>query len=261
MNLENTPDNFNLKLSDTDWAKKYIRDSFEKLSFSLSDLQIEFFLTYYRLLVEKNRVMNLTAITKFEDVVQKHFIDSALVCKSDCEQLHLNPFTGRLIDVGSGAGFPGIPLKILFPELEVVLLDSLNKRVLFLNEVIHTLGLTGITAVHGRAEEAAFDSSYREGFDYCVSRAVASLSSLSEYCLPFVKRGGIFIAYKSAGIDQECQEAKKAVFLLGGDTESVKTAKIPDTDIERLFVFIRKNRGTPAKYPRKAGTPTKNPLS
>ncbi|MCD7715306.1 MAG: 16S rRNA (guanine(527)-N(7))-methyltransferase RsmG [Lachnospiraceae bacterium] len=296
---------------DRENAKNYIKNCFINADIILSEQQTEQFLTYYELLVEKNRVMNLTAITEFEDVAQKHFLDSVLVSVStpsvhmslnvkilsdnNSANNYINNGTTdnntktntktntntntetntntntcmrantdaalKLIDVGSGAGFPGIPLKIVFPDLQVVLLDSLNKRVQFLNEVICKLQLSDITAVHGRAEDAAFDSSYREGFDICVSRAVANLSSLSEYCLPFVRRGGTFIAYKSAEIDQECLDAKKAIFLLGGSITSINRAQIPDTDIERSFVFIRKERGTPAKYPRKAGTPTKSPLS
>ncbi|MCC8137959.1 MAG: 16S rRNA (guanine(527)-N(7))-methyltransferase RsmG [Clostridiales bacterium] len=234
--------------------KDYLRESFDKIGIQLSELQADQFFTYYELLIEKNRVMNLTAITDYEDVVQKHFVDSVLPWKN------MDPLSGRLIDVGTGAGFPGIPLKIVFPNLKVVLLDSLNKRVCFLKDTINILKLSDIIAIHGRAEDAASDPAYREGFDYCVSRAVANLASLSEYCLPFVRRGGMFIAYKSADIEQECLEAKKAVFLLGGVTESVCKTSIPDTDIERSFVMIRKERGTPVRYPRKAGVPTRSPL-
>ncbi|MCC8050837.1 MAG: 16S rRNA (guanine(527)-N(7))-methyltransferase RsmG [Clostridiales bacterium] len=234
--------------------EQYIRNCFDQAGLPLSERQAEQFLIYYDLLIEKNRVVNLTAITEFEDVVKKHFLDSVLVWKT----FPLTP--GRLIDIGTGAGFPGIPLKIVFPELQVVLLDSLNKRIAFLDTLIEKLELTSVSAVHGRAEDLASDSFYREKFDFCVSRAVANLSSLSEYCLPFVKRGGVFIAYKSVEIDQECQDAKKAIFLLGGVLESREKTRIPGTDIERSFIVVRKERGTPAKYPRKAGTPTKSPL-
>ncbi|MCC8101257.1 MAG: 16S rRNA (guanine(527)-N(7))-methyltransferase RsmG [Clostridiales bacterium] len=256
----------------------YLREHFQKIGIALSELQVDQFLLYYELLIEKNKVMNLTAITKFEDVVQKHFIDSVLILYpydcflSECFcTVHLddtemmddrkkNHTCHSLIDVGTGAGFPGIPLKILCPDFEILLLDSLNKRVLFLEEVISKLKLERITAIHARAEEAARDLRYREQFDFCVSRAVANLSSLSEYCLPFVKREGYFISYKSAAVDQECLDAKKAIFLLGGKMMEIRKVSIPDTDIERSFIYIKKERGTSIKYPRKAGIPSKSPL-
>lgn len=232
----------------------YLQEQFKKAGFVLSEIQTDQFLLYYELLIEKNKVMNLTAITEFEDVIQKHFIDSALLLSvSDiCCQ--------SVIDVGTGAGFPGIPLKILCPDMHVLLLDSLNKRVLFLNDLILRLKLQNITAIHARAEEAARDPKYREKYDLCVSRAVVHLSSLNEYCLPFVKRGGCFVSYKSASVEQECVDAKKAIYLLGGKLDEIKKVTIPDTEIERSLIFISKERGTSAKYPRKAGIPAKNPL-
>ncbi len=213
------------------------------------------FLTFYEMLVEKNKVMNLTAITEFEDVVEKHFLDSI----SLCQVMDLNkPLT--LLDLGTGAGFPGIPLKIMFPELKITLADSLNKRLLFLNEVMEALNLKDIETVHGRAEELSKRKDYRESFDLCVSRAVANLSTLSEYCLPFIHTSGKFISYKSGEVEVELKDAKKAVFVLGGEIEDVIHFTLPDSDIKRSFVVINKVHATPKAYPRKAGTPSKSPL-
>ena len=231
----------------------------EQLSITLSGEQKQQFLTYYEYLVEKNKVMNLTAITEYEEVITKHFLDSLAVVKTSC--FKPEKLAGkRLIDIGTGAGFPGIPLKIAFPELEILLLDSLNKRINFLNEVTEMLGLTKINTVHGRAEDYAKQKGYRESFDFCVSRAVANLSTLSEYCIPFVKPGGCFISYKSGGVDQELIQAEKAVKILGGQREEVVRFSLADTDMDRSFVVIRKAKPTPKKYPRKAGLPSKEPL-
>lgn len=225
----------------------------DELGIALKDEQMQQFLTYYEMLVEKNKVMNLTAITEFDEVVEKHFLDSLSLVKAyDLTQ------PVRILDLGTGAGFPGIPLKIAFPELEIVLADSLNKRILFLDEVIAELGLQKITTVHARAEELARNKEYRESFDLVVSRAVANLASLSEYCVPFVKLGGKFISYKSGEIDEELVNAKRAIFLLGGKTEEV--VKFDLYDQKRSFVLIKKEKGIPKTYPRKAGTPTKSPL-
>lgn len=231
----------------------------EQLSITLSGEQKQQFLTYYEYLVEKNKVMNLTAITEYEEVITKHFLDSLAVVKTSC--FKPEKLAGkRLIDIGTGAGFPGIPLKIAFPELEILLLDSLNKRINFLNEVTEMLGLTKINTVHGRAEDYAKQKEYRESFDFCVSRAVANLSTLSEYCIPFVKQGGCFISYKSGSVDQELIQAEKAVKILGGQREEVVRFSLADTDMDRSFVVIRKAKPTPKKYPRKAGLPSKEPL-
>lgn len=218
----------------------------------LTDKQIQQFLTYYEMLVEKNKVMNLTAITDYNEVIEKHFLDSLQIAK----YVDLNGKS--LIDIGTGAGFPGIPLKIAFPKLKVVLLDSLNKRIKFLNEVIHELGLENVETLHGRAEDYGKHVDYREQFDFCVSRAVANLSSLSEYCIPFVKKDGYFIPYKSGNIDEELETANKAVFLLGGKLDKVEKFALEDS--QRSFVFIKKINNTAKKYPRKAGLPTKEPL-
>ncbi|MFQ9156101.1 MAG: 16S rRNA (guanine(527)-N(7))-methyltransferase RsmG [Blautia sp.] len=231
----------------------------EQLSITLSGEQKQQFLTYYEYLVEKNKVMNLTAITEYEEVITKHFLDSLAVVKTSC--FKPEKLAGkRLIDIGTGAGFPGIPLKIAFPELEILLLDSLNKRINFLNEVTEMLGLTKINTVHGRAEDYAKQKGYRESFDFCVSRAVANLSTLSEYCIPFVKQGGCFISYKSGSVDQELIQAEKAVKILGGQREEVVRFSLADTDMDRSFVVIHKAKPTPKKYPRKAGLPSKEPL-
>ena len=227
----------------------------EQLGIRLSEKQLEQFQCYYERLIEKNKVMNLTAITEYEEVVDKHFVDSILL--GSVKELSGKK---RVIDVGTGAGFPGIPLKIVYPELEITLLDSLNKRVKFLNEVIEELGLTGIQAVHSRAEDLAQDAAYRQQYDICVSRAVANLATLSEYCIPFVKQGGYFISYKSTQIEEELKQAKKAVQVLGGTLEQIETVQIPGTTIERQFVMIRKSGTTPKKFPRKAGTASKTPI-
>lgn len=227
----------------------------QQLHIALSEKQMEQFLQYYELLVEKNKVMNLTAITEFDEVVEKHFLDSVSLTKQ--MDLH-QPL--KVLDLGTGAGFPGIPLKIVFPELEITLMDSLNKRVLFLQDVISSLQLENIEAVHGRAEEAARNKKYRESFDLCVSRAVANISTLSEYCLPFVKIGGSFISYKSSTIEDELEDGKKGIAILGGKVKDVYKFTLPDSELQRSFVIIEKEKKTPKAYPRKAGTPSKEPL-
>ena len=231
------------------------KNGLQQLHIALSEKQMEQFLQYYEMLVEKNKVMNLTAITEFDEVVEKHFLDSVSLTKQ--MDLH-QPL--KVLDLGTGAGFPGIPLKIVFPELEITLMDSLNKRVLFLQDVISSLQLQDIEAVHGRAEEAARNKKYREGFDLCVSRAVANISTLSEYCLPFVKIGGSFISYKSSTIEDELEDGKKGIAILGGKVKDVYKFTLPDSELQRSFVIIEKEKKTPKAYPRKAGTPSKEPL-
>ena len=233
----------------------YIIDEMHKLGISLAEQQSEQLYEYYRLLVEWNSFMNLTGITEFSEVVQKHFVDSLSIVKVK----NMND-VDNLIDVGTGAGFPGLPLKIVFPHLKVTLLDSLNKRIDFLNAVIEKTGLTGIETIHGRAEDFAKPGLKREIYDLCVSRAVANLATLSEYCLPYVKIGGEFIPYKSGEVADELQDAKSAVFLLGGKVESCENFDLPGSDIHRSLVQIKKVGGCPKKYPRKAGMPSKVPL-
>lgn len=233
------------------------------LGIEITDKQIDQFNTYFELLVEWNKVMNLTTITEFSDVCKLHFVDSLMASK-------FYDFSAKnysLVDIGTGAGFPGIPLKIIFPNLNVSLLDSLNKRLKFLNEVIDKLGLNNeegqIVTVHGRAEDMAAHSKtgiLREKFDIGCARAVANLSTLSEYCLPYVKKRGVFISYKSADIKDEVSSAGKAIKLLGGKTRSVNEFVLPDTDVNRSIIIIDKCKNTMPMYPRKAGLPSKEPL-
>lgn len=227
----------------------------EQLELQLDERQKEQFDQYYQLLVEWNKVMNLTGITEYDEVNEKHFIDSLAIVKA------VDP--GKIesvIDIGTGAGFPGIPLKIAFPHLKVVLLDSLKKRINFLDEVIRTLELKDILTLHGRAEDYAKQKEYRESFDLCVSRAVANLATLSEYCLPYVKTGGKFVSYKSGTVDEELQQSKKAVHVLGGNLLETVKFQLPGTEIGRSFVMIQKVKETNKKYPRKAGLPAKEPI-
>lgn len=232
-----------------------LKNRMDRLQIETNENMLEQFDLFYHLLVEWNKVMNLTGITEYEEVVEKHFADSLSLARFlDLNKIH------TVIDVGTGAGFPGIPLKIAFPHLKVVLLDSLNKRINFLNEVIAKLDLREIHTIHGRAEEYARKPEYREQFDLCVSRAVANLSVLSEYCIPYIRIGGIFVPYKSGEIDEEVAASRKAVDILGGQIDHVEKFQLSDTDIHRSFVFINKIKNTQKKYPRKAGTPAKEPL-
>ena len=229
------------------------KEGLEKLNINLSDHQIEQFLSYYEMLIEKNKVMNLTAITEYDEVIEKHFLDSISLCK-----VYDLSKPVKVLDMGTGAGFPGIPLKIAFPEIEITLADSLNKRIKFLDEVIDELGLKKVKTVHARAEELARNKEYRESYDLVVSRAVANLSTLGEYCIPFVKIGGKFISYKSGEIEEEVNGAQKAISILGGQIKDV--FKFELSDQKRSFVMIEKVKSTPKAYPRKAGTPSKMPL-
>lgn len=228
----------------------------DSLSIALSDRQTEQFVAYYEMLVKKNKVMNLTTITDPDEVFLKHFIDSLSLVKA----CGLADAELSVIDIGTGAGFPGVPLKIAFPNLKVTLLDSLHKRVDFLKEVIDRLQIDGIEAIHGRAEDFAGPDQLREKFDLCVSRAVANLSVLSEYCLPYVKIGGRFISYKSEKAAAEIAGAERAFAILGGRIEKEVSFTLPGSDIYRDLVVISKRKATPPAYPRKAGTAAKKPL-
>lgn len=240
--------------------ERYISETIIKMGINADSDKARSLNRFFELLTEANRSVNLTAITNFEDVVIKHFADSlAPLAINVSRETFCRPGV-KLLDVGSGAGFPGIPLKIFLPDARVTLLDSLAKRVSFLNNTISSLELTGINALHDRAEDAARRTEMREAFDICVSRAVADLAVLSEYCLPFVKTGGVFISYKANDCDEELKGALPAIKALGGETLAVETVLLPDSDIKRKLIVIKKISPTPGRYPRKAGTPQKNPI-
>ena len=230
----------------------------------LTEKQLDQFEEYFHLLIEWNEKMNLTAITEREDVYLKHFLDSLSIVKVFPELNEtVNSGEFSLIDVGTGAGFPGIPLKILFPNANVTLMDSLNKRITFLNEVVNTLNLNesgSIECIHARAEELAQNKEYREQYDLVVSRAVANLSTLTEYCLPFAKVNGYFIPYKSEKAGEEIAAAGNAIFLCGGTLKKEVSFVLPGSDLKRSLIIIEKRQNTAKKYPRKAGMPAKNPL-
>jgi len=231
-----------------------LRYDLKEFQIDLTEKQEKQFLEYYDLLVEWNSFMNLTTIIEFDEVLKKHFLDSVSLIKAvDLKEQ-------KILDIGTGAGFPGIPLKIMFPELKITLLDSLNKRINFLNKVIETLGLTEITAIHGRAEDYAQQKDYREKYDLVVSRAVSNLSTLSEYCLPYTKIGGSFISYKSERLSEELLTAEKAISLFGGKVMNQIDFCLPNSEIFRNLLIIRKAKETPNKYPRKAGLPAKEPI-
>lgn len=230
-------------------------DSLSKMDFNIDERKIDQLNKYYEMLVEKNKVMNLTAITEYDEVVIKHFVDSLAIS----DVYNMIPVK-NVIDIGTGAGFPGMVLKIFYPDIQFTLLDSLNKRVGFLKEVANELSLNKIEAVHGRAEDYARQTNYREKFDLCVSRAVANLSTLAEYSLPFVKKGGYFVAYKAEDCLDEVKTAEKAISMLGGKIEDTVMYKIPNSDITRAFVIIKKVNNISSRYPRKAGLPAKEPL-
>lgn len=230
-----------------------IQEYSNEIGVLLNEKQINQIYTYMNLLLEWNEKINLTAITKPEEIILKHFIDSMTIAKEIEEE-------ARLIDVGTGAGFPGIPLKIIREDMEVTLLDSLNKRILFLQEVINQLSLTKVEAIHSRVEEFGKNKKYRESFDYATSRAVANLSTLSEYLIPLVKVNGCCISMKGPDIKEEIQQSKKAILLLGGKIEKIHNFQLPKSDIKRNVIVIRKVKKTPPKYPRKPGMAAKEPI-
>ena len=233
--------------------KKVLYEKVKKIGIELKEEQLEKFYLYMNILLEWNEKINLTAITNEEEIILKHFVDSLTINKYIEE--------GKsIIDVGTGAGFPGIPIKILREDLKVTLLDSLNKRINFLNEVIEKLDLKNIECIHGRAEEFGKNKNYREKYDFATSRAVANMSTLSEYLIPFVKVGGKVLAMKGDKAEEELEEAKKAIKLLGGKVENTDNFYLPDSDIKRNIIIIKKIEKTERKFPRKPGTPAKEPI-
>ena len=235
----------------------FLKESLNEFNINCTDEMTDRFVRFHSLICEWNSFMNLTAITEWNDVVTKHFADSLSLCRCVDD---MTDMSYSLLDIGTGAGFPGIPLKIAFPKLDITLMDSLNKRVIFLNEVIKDLGLTGIRAIHSRAESLGHNSDYREKFDIVVSRAVANMTVLSELCLPYVRTGGRFICYKTDNCDDEVREAAKAIDILGGKMDSSIEFRLPLSDISRRLYVINKVKDTPQKYPRKEGTPSRSPL-
>lgn len=221
----------------------------------LNKKQVDMFIEYLELLKKWNQKMNLTAITDEKEIVIKHFLDSLTCAGTEYVTDGVNA-----IDIGTGAGFPGIPLKIVFPDMKFTLVDSLNKRVNFLKEVISKLELRDIYPLHIRAEDLGINEEYREGYQLCFSRAVSHLSILCEYCLPFVKLGGFFLAFKGPGYREELREAEKAIDMLGGELCDVKEFSLPGTNIFHYVLVIKKIKPTPSKYPRKAGKPEKKPI-
>ena len=233
----------------------YLKQELQTIGIEITEHQVQQFMKYYDMVLQKNTVMNLTAITEYTEFVKKHFVDSLMIFRTRKPEAGM-----RMIDIGTGAGFPGVPIKIVYPEVSMVLLDSLNKRVLFLQDVIRELGLQDIIAIHERAEGPAHKVDYRETFDICVSRAVANLTTLVEYCLPYVKKSGEFISYKSGKITDELSNAEYAIKVLGGSVDVVDSFELPGSDMERTLIHIKKIKQTPKKYPRSAGKPSKEPL-
>ncbi|MCR5594588.1 MAG: 16S rRNA (guanine(527)-N(7))-methyltransferase RsmG [Lachnospiraceae bacterium] len=240
--------------------KNILTNVLSQLNISLTDKQTDKFMLFYDMLIESNKVMNLTGITEFDEVVLKHFADSLSLVKiydlSSSKDI-------KIIDIGTGAGFPGIPLKIAYPEINITLLDSLGKRINFLNSVILKLGLNdsgSCLTVNMRAEDYVKESCVRESYDLAVTRAVSDLSVICEYALPYIKTGGSFIPYKSGDVEEEIKRAENAIDILGGIMDKTISFDLPGSDIKRSLIEIKKTRPTPDKYPRKAGLPVKKPL-
>lgn len=234
---------------------KQLIEALDDMKISYNQNMLRQFQRYMELILEWNDKVNLTSITQPEEFIKKHYVDSIAICAFT----QMKDATS-IIDVGTGAGFPGIPLAILYPEKKFLLMDSLNKRVKIIEELSREIGLSNVTFRHGRAEELAQNKNYREQFDLCVSRAVANLAVLSEYCLPFVKVNGWFAAYKTIAAEQELKESLGAMELLGGRLEENKQLNIKGYDLDHRIVLIKKVKKTLSKYPRKAGTPAKEPL-
>ncbi|QHI72268.1 16S rRNA (guanine(527)-N(7))-methyltransferase RsmG [Aminipila terrae] len=236
-------------------SMEILREAFNQLNISCDEIVLNKFEKYMEMVLEWNEKVNLTAITDQDEFIKKHYIDSVIcynfseIHKAEC-----------VIDVGTGGGFPGIPLALIFPEKKFVLMDSLKKRLNIIDDLTSQLGITNVVTLHGRAEDIAHSKEHREKYDLCVSRAVANLATLSEYCLPFIKRGGNFLAYKGVKAEEEIKEAHKAIFLLGGKISREERVSLPGYDLDHNIIVIDKLQNTSAKYPRKAGTPSKEPL-
>lgn len=233
--------------------KKLLYDGALKLNISLSDTQINQYLTYMDMLIETNKSLNLTAITEPQEIVTKHFLDSVTACR-------FIPQGASVIDVGCGAGFPGLPVKIARDDISLTLLDSLAKRLSFIENVLNATGTKNARCVHARAEDGARDKAHREKYDVALSRAVANMAVLCEYCLPYVKVGGLFLALKGPAAPEELKVAEKAIKTLGGEIAEVSEAEVPFTDLLHKIVIVKKIRPCPKEYPRKAGTPSKKPI-
>lgn len=234
---------------------KELQTALEQLNIPYTEETLEKYRLYMEGIIEWNEKVNLTSITEKDEFIKLHFIDS--IMSVPCEEFQK---AKKIIDVGTGGGFPGIPLALAAPDKEFVLMDSLNKRIKIINQLCEEIGITNVTAVHARAEELAKNKAHRQKYDLCVSRAVANLSTLSEYCLPFIKQGGWFLSYKGPDTDKELADAKKAIKILGGQIEREELAALESSGLEHKIIFIKKIKDTPAKYPRKAGTPSKDPL-
>lgn len=234
---------------------KQLIAAFAGLGISYDETMLEQFRLYMEGILKWNESINITSIKEKEEFIQRHYIDS-LLCAPSKEFRKAK----RVIDVGTGGGFPGVPLALIAPDKEFLLMDSLNKRIKVIQELCAELGIKNVTAVHDRAEDLAQKKEHREAYDLCLSRAVANLSTLSEYCLPFLKRGGYFLSYKSLDIEKEIKQAKKAIHILGGNIDREEIADLDGFDLQHKIIFIKKIKRTPAKFPRKAGTPSKDPL-